>query len=128
MRKVPLYIIHKAVANYFGVGMDEVFVTSRKAHIVILRQWFHYLAKLLNRENRFTLTDIGAFGKTKYDHATVLNSCNKIQGLVETYAEERIILYEIKKLIDLDIEIEIENTITICRDFPLPSFTLKRAS
>lgn len=128
MKKIPLYIIHKSVANYFNVGMDEIFVKSRKSNVVILRQWFHYLSKLLNTDSIFTLTDIGSYGDIKYDHATVLNSCKKIQGLVDTYKEDRIILYEIKRLIYLDVEIEMGKTITVCRDFPIKSFTLKSAS
>ncbi len=68
------------VARYFDIGLDDLASPSRKREIVQARQVAMYL---LRHELDLSYGSIGAlFGGR--DHATVMHSVEKIEGLLES--------------------------------------------
>jgi len=72
--------IKKIISKYFGLSNGEIDVPTRHKRIRFPRQLAHYFAKLLTKESYKTI----GIKAGKKDHATVLNSCKKINNLVET--------------------------------------------
>jgi chromosomal replication initiator protein len=68
-------IIH-ATCTHFQIKPDDIFTESRKRAVVQVRQIAMYLA---SKHTKLSLANIGArIGKR--DHATVLHSCNIVEG------------------------------------------------
>ena len=124
MRKVPLYIIKKAVCEYFSTPDDVIFQKTRRTEVVKPRQWYHYLASTMTNK---TLAQIGDYEGAGFDHTTVLHSRETIRGDISIYKKSKEseidLIYKIKEMHD----IYMPSNLTVCRDFPLTSFTLKRA-
>lgn len=92
--------IEAIVLNEFRLTKEELFIETRKFHIVSARQSLAYLAK---KHTSMTLNEIG--NKIKKDHTTVIHSVNRIQDLMDTndpYIKHRIenCINEIKRTND----------------------------
>ncbi len=79
--KLSIETIEQVVCRYFKINPIILFDTARKRSVVEYRQTFHYLCKLYTKDS---LRKIGDYRKSGYHHATVLNSFNKIQNMVDT--------------------------------------------
>ncbi len=82
--------IHDVVCSYFKVYKRFPFVDSRKRKYLYVRQVFHYVSSKNTNKRLVTLEDIGDYSKkinVSYNHATVLNSCKKIEGYL-TYDKD----------------------------------------
>ena len=78
-----LSVIHEKVCDYFKVGYLFPFEKTRKRRVVYIRQVFHYIARQKTNKNVITFNEIGNYLSDivqPFDHATVMNSCNKIEG------------------------------------------------
>lgn len=88
---VPLSVICQVVADYHKCEQLDIFNKSRKRHIIMRRQWFHYLARTLNPEYVVSSAEIGRYYSdvigSHIDHATVLNSVKKMRGFIESYKD-----------------------------------------
>jgi chromosomal replication initiator protein len=72
--------ISVAVADYYGVKVDDIVGPSRRRKVARPRQLVMYLAR---EETDSSLPQIGkALGNR--DHTTVLYGCNKVEDLIET--------------------------------------------
>ncbi len=84
--------IAAAVANYYGITIDEITGPGRTRKIARPRQLVMYLAR---EETDASLPQIGkALGDR--DHTTVLYGCDRIQDLIETNPSLRREVLEIK--------------------------------
>jgi chromosomal replication initiation ATPase DnaA len=79
----PLDIIYKTVTDFYG--KEEGFIVKKDTNRerTYIRQLFHYISRSLNGY-LISLSEIGSFNNNDpFNHATVLYSVKKIQGLVE---------------------------------------------
>ena len=77
--------VQKTVSKYYGITVSDLVSNSRKQHLVKARQMAIYLCHELTS---LSLAKIGQnFGNR--DHSTVLYSCEKLKTLIETNAEIR---------------------------------------
>ena len=75
--------VQKTVSKYYGITVSDLVSNSRKQHLVKARQMAIYLCHELTS---LSLAKIGQnFGNR--DHSTVLYSCEKLRGLIETNRE-----------------------------------------
>lgn len=80
--RLPRYSLDEIriqVENYTGITIDQMSIETNKSEIVMARQFAHYKARMFTIES---LSSIGSYFGAK-NHATVLNSCNKISGYLE---------------------------------------------
>lgn len=83
--KITLEQILKMVCKKTGLTHDQIRTKTRFQNILIPRQVCHYLGQKRTTKN---LSEVGLFFGNN-DHATVLNSCKKIQNLIDTEKEFR---------------------------------------
>ena len=108
VNKVDFDIICKSICEYFEISPENLFMRTRKRHIIEKRQFFQYLCRELNPEYHVSLFDIGQYSKEKhntyFDHATVLHSWKKMSGYIETYDDFKVINQGVLKLIKKKID------------------------
>jgi len=85
--------ITKSVLEYFGVTIDEIRERNRKIEILIPRHFLHYFLTINDRSLR-EITDL-----TRYDHANIVNSRNKIEDLIFVDRQFRVKAYAIAQFI-----------------------------
>jgi len=93
--EISIDYIQKVVCDFFGIPVNEIFTSSRKREVVIVRQTVMFFAK---KHTEFSLAQIGTKCGNK-DHATVLHSCKIIENMRETDKEFRNKLEEIDKVL-----------------------------
>ena len=75
--------VQKTVSKFYGITVSDLISNSRKQHLVKARQMAIYLCHELTS---LSLAKIGQnFGNR--DHSTVLYSCEKLKGLINTNEE-----------------------------------------
>ncbi len=85
--------IQKIVANYFGIGIDDLKSKKRNKEIIFPRQVAMYLARLHTDES---FPKIGSeFGGK--DHSTVIHSCDKIEREIKKNKEVKTIVETLQK-------------------------------
>jgi chromosomal replication initiator protein len=84
------------VCDYFKVPVNELFTSSRKRNVVIVRQTAMFFAK---KYTDLSLAQIGERCGGK-DHATVLHACRTIANAMETDKDFRRKLEEIEKIFE----------------------------
>lgn len=85
--------IVEAVADYFGVTLQDLLGSSRKKQVALPRQVAMYL---LCAETNLSLEQIGAF-MGKRDHTTILHGRDKIRELLETDPSVRLHVQTIRE-------------------------------
>jgi len=93
--KISLDYIQKVTCDFFKIPVNEIFTSSRKRDIVIVRQTAMFFAK---KYTELSLAEIGMKCGNK-DHATVLHACKTIENLKETDRKFKDKLDEIDKII-----------------------------
>ena len=81
--RITLELIHQEFMKYFNIDKNYINQKNRSIEIKIIRQLAHYLAKKYTSN---TLDSI-AFYFGRLNHATAINSCKKIQNLIDTNDE-----------------------------------------
>lgn len=89
--------IQRIICEYFNISEDLVRAKTRKREVVQARQVAMYISKQLTQHS---LKTIGLhFGGR--DHSTVIHSCQSVQNQMETDPKFRVILEEIRHMIEL---------------------------
>ena len=106
---IPLETIHEKVCKYFLIKPLFLFNRTRRVRVLYMRQIFHYLSKKMNGV-RMSYVDIGSYlcddetlNLSPFDHATVMNSCKKIEGYL-TYDKD--VIKDVENIINLITEKE----------------------
>jgi chromosomal replication initiator protein len=92
--EISIDYIQKVVSDYFGVPVGEIFTSTRKREVVIVRQVAMYFAK---KYTDLSLAQIGEKCGNK-DHATVLHAIRTVNNMRETNKIFREKLEEIDKI------------------------------
>ena len=87
--------IQKVVSDYFKVPVSEIFTSTRKRHVVQVRQAAMFFAK---KYTELSLAQIGIQCGDK-DHATVLHAIRTIENMKATNKEYKDKLDEIDKIL-----------------------------
>lgn len=102
--KLSIETIEQVVCRYFKINPRIIFDITRKRGVIEYRQTLHYLCRLYTIES---LSEIGNYRNSGYDHSTVLNSCTKIQNMVDTEIYWRNAINELRdKLNTISLRIE----------------------
>ena len=94
-RKTDSAEIINAVCKYYGVSREDIVSKKRKKELMIPRQVAIYLMREMTNKS---LPQVGAIMGGK-DHSTILHSENKIKGLLESDADLKYALDEIRQII-----------------------------
>jgi chromosomal replication initiation ATPase DnaA len=99
-----LYIIHKAICEFFRCSDLDLFIRTRKREIVRIRQWFHYMARKHNPECKLSYKEIGNYYSDitlkPFKHDAVLHSVTKILGYISRYSDDIIVERELDIIIE----------------------------
>lgn len=94
-KPITIDLIIEKVCEYFGVKQEDIFTASRKQAIVQVRQIAMFLAqKYTNLSSARIGTLIG-----KRNHATVLHSCNIVEGRMKVDKSYKTKIEEIENLL-----------------------------
>ena len=93
-KRITPDLIIDCVADYYGLSAALLRGNSRKKEIATAR----HVAVYLTREmTEMSLPRIGgAFGR---DHSTIINSCDKVTQMMESSAQVRSAVADLKKII-----------------------------
>lgn len=83
MKNISLPIVHQEICDYFQVDYMYPFNRSKKKNVVYIRQLFHYISREVTNKNAVSFQCIGEYLSDitePFNHATVINSCKKING------------------------------------------------
>ncbi len=93
-KRITCELIQQAVAEYYGVSVQDIVGQKRKREIALPRQVAIYLTREMTE---MSLPRIGdAF---KRDHSTIMHSCDKIAEMVKTTSEMASTIDDLKKSI-----------------------------
>lgn len=97
----PVDKIENAVSYFFGLSVSDMFLNTRKKHIIIARQFFFYMCK---EHTKMSLANIGKIPlnhkSRDYDHATVLHAHRRVCGFIDVYPEYPIYYNGVLNLIE----------------------------
>lgn len=105
-------IIIDIICDYFGIDFKTICTKSRKYDILKPRQICHYF---LYKFTLFSSSKIG-FLVGNLDHATVLNSINKVNNSIDTDITYRNEILEIQQQIELKLELNKNERLLIIDD------------
>lgn len=93
-KRITCELIQQAVAEYYGVSVQDIVGQKRKREIALPRQVAIYLTREMTE---MSLPRIGdAF---KRDHSTIMHSCDKIAEMAKTTSEMASTIDDLKKSI-----------------------------
>ena len=93
-KRITPDVIIDCVAEYYGLSATQVRGDSRKKEIAQARHMAVYLTREMTG---LSLPRIGdAFGR---DHSTIINSCDKVTQLLESNAQMKSCIADLKKII-----------------------------
>jgi len=91
-QEISMEYIRSVVASHFKISIAEITAKKRTRNITLPRQIAMYLIRKLMTG---TLPDIGRFFGG-FDHTTVIHSCEKIAGEIETDEKLRLLVEELE--------------------------------
>ena len=94
-KPITIDLILEKTCEYFGVKQEEIFTASRKQNIVQVRQIAMFLAQ------KYTNLSSARIGSLigKRNHATVLHSCNIVEGRMKVDKAYKTKIEEIEKIL-----------------------------
>lgn len=94
-KPITIDLIIEKVCEYFGVKQEDIFTTSRKQAIVQVRQIAMFLAQ------KYTNLSSARIGSLigKRNHATVLHSCNIVEGRMKVDKAYKTKIEEIENIL-----------------------------
>lgn len=93
-KRITCDLIQQAVAEYYGVSVQDIVGQKRKREIALPRQVAIYLTREMTE---MSLPRIG--DSFKRDHSTIMHSCDKIAEMVKTSSEMANTIDDLKKSI-----------------------------
>ena len=93
-KRITCELIQQAVAEYYGVSVQDIVGQKRKREIALPRQVAIYLTREMTE---MSLPRIG--DSFKRDHSTIMHSCDKIAEMVKTSSEMANTIDDLKKSI-----------------------------
>lgn len=82
---IPLNVIYENICLYFNVDKHYPLQRDRKVKRVYIRQMFHFTSRKVNglmSPYDEIACHLKEDGITPFDHATVMNSCKKIENYI----------------------------------------------
>tara|TARA_R110002020_G_scaffold318905_10_gene534576 strand:- start:5922 stop:6368 length:447 start_codon:yes stop_codon:yes gene_type:complete len=132
--KEDLDLICNTVCDFFKLSGEQLFKKSRNRAILVPRQYFHYLAKIITDLELRKIAIYSLKYDNGYDHATVLHSKKTVLKNISIYRKEKEVVEflerRIKYLLDKNeiktFKADVIRSIESCETFEDLLFNFKR--